>query len=70
MFQYVIITGKTTLLEHVATLFGISDKDVLSVQVDEQTDSKVISKLLKSAEAGSIFTQIIFLEVMAKILPS
>ena len=35
------MSGKTTLLEHVASLFGLPEKDLLSVQVDEQTDSKV-----------------------------
>ena len=29
------------MLEHFASLFGLSQEDVLSVQLDEQTDSKV-----------------------------
>ena len=29
------------MLEHFASLFGLSQEEVLSVQLDEQTDSKV-----------------------------
>ena len=40
-FQPLNFPGKTLLLEHFASLFGLCQEDVLSVQLDEQTDSKV-----------------------------
>ncbi|XP_063675572.1 midasin-like [Bolinopsis microptera] len=42
LLQGQIGSGKTCVLEHFASLFGLSQEDVLSVQLDEQTDSKIL----------------------------
>ncbi|KAL5263839.1 hypothetical protein ACHWQZ_G005046 [Mnemiopsis leidyi] len=42
LLQGEIGSGKTLVLEHFASLFGLGQEEVLSVQLDEQTDSKVL----------------------------
>ena len=46
-FQPLNFPGKTLLLEHFASLFGLCQEDVLSVQLDEQTDSKVRKAIIR-----------------------